>query len=67
MTTEEGEEYAAIYSDIQTYVSECIPKFVQGEMNLEGDWDSFVDNVRSMDIDRCCEIYQAAVARFNAR
>ena len=67
LTAEETEEYSSRYSDIQTYVAESIPKFIMGELNLDSDWDSFVASVKTMGIERCCEIYQGAVARYNAR
>lgn len=67
LTAEETEEYSSRYSDIQTYVAESIPKFIMGELNLDSDWDSFVAGVKTMGIERCCEIYQGAVARYNAR
>ncbi len=67
LTAEETEEYSSRYSDIQTYVAESIPKFIMGELNLDSDWDSFVASVKTMGIEHCCEIYQGAVARYNAR
>lgn len=67
LTAEETEEYSSAYSDIQTYVGESIPKFITGDLNLDSDWETFVANVKQMNIERCCEIYQAGVDRYNAR
>ena len=66
MTTEEGEEYSNTVSDINTYASEKIIKFIIGDEPME-QWDSFVETVESMDLDRCVEIYQAALDRYMAR
>lgn len=66
MTSEEGTEYASLYIDIETYVQECNVKFIMGQMSLE-DYDSYRDTLRSMGIERCIELQQAALDRYNAR
>lgn len=67
LTAEESEEYTSRFNDITTYISESIPKFITGDLNLESDWDSYVAGVKNMGIDRCLEIQTAALARYNAR
>ena len=67
LTVEESEEYTSRFNDITTYMSESIPKFITGDLNLEGDWDTFVTGVKNMGIDRCLEIQTEALARYNAR
>ena len=66
LTTEEGNEYANIYGDIDTLVRESIPSFITGAKPLS-DWDAFVSQIRSMGIDRCIALQQAALDRYNAR
>ncbi len=66
MTTAEGEEYAAVYSDIQAYVNEMILKFIVGDAPMS-DWDSFVAEVESMGIEDCVALKQAALNRYLAR
>ncbi|MGI6577803.1 MAG: hypothetical protein ACOX1Q_07245 [Eubacteriales bacterium] len=65
-TAEEGQEYSSIYGDIQTYANETIPQFITGAKPLS-EFDAFVDQIKSMNIDRCIEIQQAALDRYNAR
>ncbi len=66
LTTEEGNEYSALYGDIQTFVQESIPAFITGAKSLD-DWDSFVAQIKTLNIDRCIELQQAALDRYFAR
>lgn len=65
-TSDEGTEFASLYTDIETYVQECNVKFIMGQMSLD-DYDSYRDTLTSMGIDRCIELRQAALDRYNAR
>lgn len=66
MTTEEGQQYASMYTDIETYVQECNVKFIMGQMSLD-DYDSYRDTLKNMKIDDCIAIQQAALDRYNDR
>ena len=66
LTPEESAEYASIMSDINTYASTTVDQMVIGEASL-ADWDAFTDTLRGMKIERCVEIYQAALDRYNSR
>lgn len=66
MSTEEGQQYASMYTDIETYVQECNVKFIMGQMSLD-DYDSYRDTLRSMKIEDCIALQQAALDRYNAR
>jgi putative aldouronate transport system substrate-binding protein len=65
-TTEEESELSALYTDIETYVAECNVKFLLGQMSLD-DYDSFRQTLKDMGIQRCIELKQAALDRYNAR
>jgi putative aldouronate transport system substrate-binding protein len=65
-TAEEGQEYSATYGDIQTYANETIPQFITGAKPIS-EFDAFVEQIKSMNIDRCIEIQQAALDRYNTR
>ncbi len=65
-TTEEGTEFSSLYTDIETYVQECNVKFIMGQMSLD-DYDSYRDTLKNMGIERCIELKQAAVDRYNQR
>ena len=66
MTDQEGNEYNALYTDIQTYVQEMTAAYIMGSESLDS-FDSFVETVKGMNIDRCIEIQQAALERYDAR
>lgn len=66
LTSDESAEASALQSDIYTYVSEAIPKFILGDLDIEADWDEFVSNVKSMGIEDVIDIYQGALDRYNA-
>lgn len=66
MTSEEGDEFSTIYSDIDTYVMTSILQFIIGERPIE-EFDAFVEQVMSMGIEDCIAIKQAAYDRYAAR
>lgn len=66
MTTEERELFASSYSDVTTYVSEIIPKFILGELDMD-QWDSYVSTVEELGIKNCTDALNSARARYNAR
>lgn len=67
MTPAEAEEFTAIMADITSYVAECRIKFITGEMSLEKDWDGYVSQIKSMDIEKAIALKQAALDRYLAR
>ena len=67
MTPAEAEEFTAIMADITSFVAECRIKFITGEMSLEKDWDGYVSQIKSMDIEKAIALKQAALDRYLAR
>jgi putative aldouronate transport system substrate-binding protein len=53
-------DYAVLLTNINTYVEECIAKFVVGQMNLDTEWNQFQDELRKLGIDRYLQIVQNA-------
>ena len=66
MTDAENTEYVTLYTDIQTLARENTVKFITGEKSLD-EYEEFVEQLRSYNIDRCIELQQAALDRYNAR
>ena len=56
----ENAEYAQIKLTINSYVAESLNKFVTGEMNLDGDWETYVKTLGDMGLPRYLQILQAA-------
>lgn len=65
-TAEEGEEYASVMSDIETYVQENLPKFLNGDRDL-AEWDTYVQDIKNMGIDKALEIQSTCVERYESR
>ena len=66
MTYEESSEYAQIMGDIETLVNETIIQYIMGLKPLS-EYESFVEQIKSMDIARAMEIQQNALDRYNER
>ena len=65
-TAEENSELADITVDLYSYEEECFFKLISGNMSFD-EWDSFIENCKSMGLERSTEIKQAAFDRFLAR
>ena len=66
LTAEDGAEFSALFTDIETYVFETVPKFIIGDLSMD-EYDSFVEQIKAMGIDRCIELKQIALDDFNSR
>ena len=66
MTPEETTEYYTYFTDLQTRTNEYIARAITGQEDLEK-YDEFVNSLKSIGLDRCIEIQQAALDRYNAR
>lgn len=62
MTPEESEASSYYVADIMTYASQMVPQFINGSANLS-DWDSYVENLKSMNLEACIEAEQSAYDR----
>lgn len=67
MTAADSEKYSTLWGDISTYATENIPKFMNGELSLEKDWDSYVATLKSMNLDEMVGYKQAAYDRYEQR
>ena len=56
----ENDEYNDIMSDIETFMDEMTVAYVTGTANFDTFEADFVEKLKSMDIERCIEIYQEA-------
>ena len=66
MTEDEGNEYNPIFAQIQTLVQEKTVAYIMGTESMDT-YDDFLASLKSLNIDRCIEIQQAAFDRYNAR
>ncbi len=63
-TAEDETEYKKIMSQIRPYVDEMFQKWMLGASNIEDDYDAFVAELKSRNIDRAIEINQNAYETF---
>ena len=68
LTSEENTELATYYTDISTYFREAASQFISGVLDVDGaDWDTYMNNLQGMNLERCIEIKQAGLDRYLAR
>ena len=56
----ENETLTKLAADITTYADPCIPKFIMGDMDIDTEWDSYIETLNSMGIEECIAIEQIA-------
>lgn len=64
LNMEEKAEYAAIYSDIQTFTEEAVAKYIIGDYSFDSYDTEFVGQLEGMNIQRCIQLYQQAYDRY---
>lgn len=67
LTAEEGEEFSVRYADINTLCLESTAKFITGEMDIETEFDTFVEKMYNNGLQTCIDIKQAAYDRYMQR
>lgn len=60
-------EFANIMSEATTYIEEMQIKFINGELDIEENYASYMETLKNMNIERAIELMQAALDEFNAR
>lgn len=65
-TEDEASTMSNIYTEIETFVSEKVWKFIIGTESMDN-YDSFVKTIESMGIDEVLKIKQAGIDRYNKR
>ena len=66
LSVPESEDYGTIASDLSTKAAETVSKLIIGDRPME-EWDSFIEELKGMNIARCIELKQAAYDRYQAR
>ena len=66
LTVDESQELSQIMSQIDTYTSEMMEKFITGIAALD-DFDQYVQQVQALNVERARQIKQDALDRYNAR
>jgi len=66
LTSDETSRILTMMGDINTYVSENLAKFVNGDKNINDDaqWEEFTGAIEALGINDIVEVYQAAYERY---
>ena len=66
-TSDESTERAKIVAEVDTYMKENSVKFITGVLDIDTEWDNYVNQLKDLGVERAIEITQAALDRFNQR
>ena len=65
-SSDESDEISSIESEIQTYVEENVVKFITGDKDMS-EYDGFIEDMKSLGVERYIEITQSAYDRYLKR
>jgi putative aldouronate transport system substrate-binding protein len=65
-TEDEVSEVSSLLNDINTYKREMMHKMIMGQIGMD-QYDTFINTMKSMGVDRMVEYHQAALDRYMAR
>ena len=63
-SADETSEYADLFTNISTYVTNSTAQFITGTMDLEADWDAYVKTLDSYNVARFVELMQQGYNTF---
>lgn len=63
-TAEESDELSLITTDLNSFIDQYFTKFVIGELDIDQNWDKYVDEAMAMGGARYVEIYQQVYDRW---
>ena len=66
MTLDESRDYTDIMTRVNNYVEEQVYAFIFGDKSFD-EYDAFVEQIKSLNIEKACEIKQAGYDRYMAR
>jgi putative aldouronate transport system substrate-binding protein len=63
LLNEENQELQTVRIELENYISESRVRFITGDLDLNGDWESYVENLQNIGIRKLLEIYQRGYDR----
>lgn len=66
MSSEENSEYSTIMTEVDAAVKEKTTQFIIGTLSMDK-YDSFIDDIKKLKVERAVELKQAALERYNKR
>ena len=55
---EDASEIAMLQNNVNTYVEESIAKFIVGQLDIDADWENYLNELNNMNVARYLEIVQ---------
>ena len=62
-TKNEAKERSTLVTDITSYVEQMVTQFITGEADIDATWETYVNTLKQMGLDRWLEIDQTAYSR----
>ncbi|WP_246067194.1 ABC transporter substrate-binding protein [Paenibacillus koleovorans] len=59
-TVDQSKQVVDYSKTISTYVDEMIARFVTGDLDIDKNWDSYLNQLKSMNLQKLMDIYQVA-------
>ncbi len=66
MSAEENSEYSTIMTEVESAVKEKTTQFIIGTLSMDK-YDSFIQDIKKLKVERAIELKQAALERYNKR
>ena len=67
MTSDESTQFTDNWTDLANYITETAPLFIMGELDTDKDFDDFVERMKTLGLDECIALKQAAYDRYQSR
>ena len=63
LLVEESESIQTIKVELDKYAEESMIRFIMGDLNLDNDWDAYIDSLESIGLQTYLDVYQTAYTR----
>lgn len=60
VSADKANDYARMKTEIEDYMGECLVQFIVGGMDLEKDWDGYIDQLKAIGLDEYMEMTNEA-------
>ena len=54
-----------VQQNVEAYLSDVITRFIIGDLDIDKEWDSYIEELKTMDVEQMIEIAQKAYDRVN--
>lgn len=58
LSEDDQDDYADIWTDMESYIAQMHAKFITGEEDIEAGWDAYLKNLEKMGLPEVLEMYQ---------